>query len=32
MDWFSEWSAITNLGRLFYEILVDLGDAVAEEL
>ena len=28
MDWFNKWSQVTNLGRLFYAILVDLGDAV----
>jgi hypothetical protein len=33
MDGFSQWGEATDLGTwLFYAVLVDLGDAVAEEL
>jgi len=32
VDGFSQWHSASNLGRIFYAILVDLGDAVADQL
>lgn len=32
MDGFSQRDSVTNLGRLFYAVLVDLGDTVADQL
>jgi len=32
MDGFPQWNQVTDLGRLFYSVLVDLGDAVADEI
>jgi hypothetical protein len=32
MDGFPEWYQVTDLGRLFCGLLVDLGDAVADEM
>ena len=32
MDGFPQWNQVTDLGRLFYGVLVDLGDAVADQM